>query len=627
MILVTVSIPTPTSIRSAAYSWTVSSVAGEYYLRTALGANPALTEPDKILRNARYFTKGTIGALSAYEYGYGDGDSLGYDTIYIRLYDGSDPDGKVLDSISAIYYDDCRCSNEAIPLEHYWDPYAMSFGAIKYQIDQLHGGYCRLSYGSITFMPELFVNHWPPAPSLTIKAEYTEDTEATAITLFEGTIHLKSMTVDEIEYDIYNAEEYQINMLTESITNDSDQVDIRNANYKWTQHGATSTYFLELAAGGDPALPLPDAVLANYSTLAYNDEMGILGLAVSEWGYGDVGSLGYNTIYVRLSDSTDPDTKGGAWLLAVYGIYALPMAFGSVTYVPIVRLIDATAGGNQRYWLADVQGTVGVDWFLYDDGVDVSANVTNVSGNVFELTVTPVGALSISGAGSCTTLLSAFQWAVDTTRLNLTLVHTYDRATSPSINFYLTDQRYIPDFLSDMAAYFTHLFYTRTGSLYLVDMLISAGTETTTEFDFFESGYTYNAPAKLIKSSYQYRIAGEWYDGLGGSSGVCVRESTRVVSIPSSYPYGDAAQEFSPPYCEGLTPIKSALGNILTIIERPQVAISVPFGLTLQSPGKKISWLNESFPYDVNSNVWVRTVTYDFDNNEIGIEGDCEVTA
>jgi len=37
-------------------------------------------------------------------------------------------------------------------------------------------------------------------------------------------------------------------------------------------------------------------------------------LTAGTWDYGDNDSLGYNTIYVRLTDSTDPDTKAVEWL-------------------------------------------------------------------------------------------------------------------------------------------------------------------------------------------------------------------------------------------------------------------------------------------------------------------------
>src|SRR5690606_38969133 len=42
----------------------------------------------------------SLGSLAASRWGYGDNDTLGYDTIYIRLSDDADPDSKAADYVS-----------------------------------------------------------------------------------------------------------------------------------------------------------------------------------------------------------------------------------------------------------------------------------------------------------------------------------------------------------------------------------------------------------------------------------------------------------------------------------------------------------------------------------------------
>jgi hypothetical protein len=37
-------------------------------------------------------------------------------------------------------------------------------------------------------------------------------------------------------------------------------------------------------------------------------------LVAGNWGWGDIDSIGHDTLYVRLSDDTDPDTKGGGYV-------------------------------------------------------------------------------------------------------------------------------------------------------------------------------------------------------------------------------------------------------------------------------------------------------------------------
>ena len=77
------------------------------------------------------------------------------------------------------------------------------------------------------------------------------------------------------------------------------------------------TYYLELAAGGDPSITERFVVYEN-DVRVLPSALGRLG--VSNWGYGDDDSLGYNTIYIRLSDSTDPDSKAADYVEAGYKV-------------------------------------------------------------------------------------------------------------------------------------------------------------------------------------------------------------------------------------------------------------------------------------------------------------------
>lgn len=84
------------SIRNAAYAWTASgSGTAEYYLTTAAGTTPGIsTSPGDVLENSEVMTSGTVGSLTASTWDYGDNDTLGYSTIYVRIADDTDPDTK-----------------------------------------------------------------------------------------------------------------------------------------------------------------------------------------------------------------------------------------------------------------------------------------------------------------------------------------------------------------------------------------------------------------------------------------------------------------------------------------------------------------------------------------------------
>jgi len=87
---------------------------------------------------------------------------------------------------------------------------------------------------------------------------------------------------------------------------------VRNTNWQWVlSSSGTSEYYLQTAAAGNPDLPEPDAVLENSSAMV----IGSVGsLAAGEWDWADNDTLGYKTIYVRLTDSTDPDAKAVDYL-------------------------------------------------------------------------------------------------------------------------------------------------------------------------------------------------------------------------------------------------------------------------------------------------------------------------
>lgn len=89
----------PINIRSSSYAWTVSgSGTNEYYVRTAANANPGFQASpptsNGVFINGSAATKASLGSLAAGNWGYGDNDTLGYSTVYVRLSDGTDPDTK-----------------------------------------------------------------------------------------------------------------------------------------------------------------------------------------------------------------------------------------------------------------------------------------------------------------------------------------------------------------------------------------------------------------------------------------------------------------------------------------------------------------------------------------------------
>jgi hypothetical protein len=91
-------------------------------------------------------------------------------------------------------------------------------------------------------------------------------------------------------------------------------VPVVGSSWRWVlSSSGTGEYYLQTSGGADPSIAACNEVyLDNNHNLATQGSAG--SLSAGQWDYGDNDGLGYNTIYVRLADNTDPDTKGLAWI-------------------------------------------------------------------------------------------------------------------------------------------------------------------------------------------------------------------------------------------------------------------------------------------------------------------------
>jgi hypothetical protein len=94
-------------------------------------------------------------------------------------------------------------SIEGHALTQNWKPRIIGFDAPTLGIPSNHGGYAKLSFGSISFNPILFQTDWPPPVSCDIDIYYTDTTEAARELLFAGTAHLSTFDRDYVSYDLY----------------------------------------------------------------------------------------------------------------------------------------------------------------------------------------------------------------------------------------------------------------------------------------------------------------------------------------------------------------------------------------------------------------------------------------
>lgn len=415
-----------------------------------------------------------------------------------------------------------RVSNEWIyELTNPWRGYIVSFSPPQYQLSSLHGGYCRVGFGSVQFSPDLFdgdAGDWPPPVSCALTAKYTATTEAAAQTMFTGTAHLKEITRTGITYDLYAAT-HDTNLLSEAEDYDG------------------------------------------------------------------------NTV-------------------------PLPRAFGTVTHETPVRLSDDVSA-RACYHKGYVTGTVVTNWHVYDDGVDIDANVVDNGDGTFSLTVPAAGRVTISGTGADTTLAEIVDWGA--TGLSLTYDGTLARATSPSINHWASSQMFLIDYLDSICQTFTHLIYVASTTLYLVDMSSDNGTRTLTEYQYFPSAYKYESPVASLKAEWQTKAA------VNDATGPHIETYDHETVRQSAYPYG--SEESVTPYHSTKSNIDTALDAIITIRNSPGARLVIPMTGTLPVPGEKISWTDTSLGEDTSAYIRARTIQYDLDKEEVMIDGEGAISA
>lgn len=96
-----------------------------------------------------------------------------------------------------------RLSDVGHALTKYWDAKIVSMDPIQNQLSSFHGGYVRLGYGSISFMPDLFDDDWPPPINGVISVYYSATTEEAKSTLFTGVAHLAGIDRGQVKYELY----------------------------------------------------------------------------------------------------------------------------------------------------------------------------------------------------------------------------------------------------------------------------------------------------------------------------------------------------------------------------------------------------------------------------------------
>jgi hypothetical protein len=368
------------------YKWTASAHGtGEFYCELFAGGDPSLVLPDRITWGGSVLPKSEElpGSLAVGEWSYGNNDTLGYNTVYIRLTGGVDPD-----------------SIPWVPVYHNTYPTPVNFieyfnGAWVYGADRY---YCPWKIGALDILFYL-----------------------------DGGVLYKNVagTVSPVGQTIPTAPTVLSLTVTKDLTD--------GVTYKWTASGSgTDEFYCQLAAGGDPSLADPDE-LRLVGVAKVKKALG--SLTAGTWGYGDNDTLGYSTIYVRLSDGADPDSKDAdyvqhvlttglqknlldgtyEWVLSAHGTHEYHLAKPAIDLITngtfttnLVGWTDLSSGFGQL--LHGVGGTMNLDVYGGGGIAWAEQGIPTIPGKVYRISFS-VGVTHLYlGIGSSSGEVDILDW-------------------------------------------------------------------------------------------------------------------------------------------------------------------------------------------------------------------------
>ena len=280
------------------------------------------------------------------------------------------------------------------------------------------------------------------------------------------------------------------------------------------------------------------------------------------------------------------DSSYGGYVRPQYGkIELTPDAFtGAGDWPPPVSmpialfLTDTDEVGRQKIMHGTAhRESVLRDSFIYDlYAPDYSGRFTD---HVYDNTVT---GLFINNIANADAFLTA-----DTSMA--------DANNAPHIDYTDKGDQVVIDSLSKACACAGHLFYIKNSVAYLVDMLTNNGSREITEFDFFPSDYRDDVPYATFRSG--------------------------DISVDGTYAYGKD-MSVSPVFSADNNEINKGLLRIKQIMEAPRVTLKMPITVNVPKFGERLSWVDASRGQDITAWIRVRAISFDFDNDQIVVEGE-----
>jgi len=288
----------------------------------------------------------------------------------------------------------------------------------------------------------------------------------------------------------------------------------------------------------------------------------------------------------------------------------IPIIFGTVEHV-----IPQRTGTDVefKYYKSNIAGTAGVDWHVYDDGVLVDSNILDNGDGTFNLTASPVGAVSMSGYGEATTISEIFAWACSSERLDISYSGT--NVVDVPIDTFVTSQDTIESFLDRVAGWANHVFWFNAdySSLTLNSRSVDNGTSVIDEFEFMSSVINRGNPIKKLTS--------EWVSNIPAtdSTGHFLDSEDHEVT----HSVNSVGEEISlTPLNLDETTIETRLSELATSWSLPRCSVTIPLeGYLIPSIMKKVSFVDNSNILPLVISINVLKVEYVFKDSKMVIEG------
>jgi len=134
---------------------------------------------------------------------------------------------------------------------------------------------------------------------------------------------------------------------------------VESGTFQWTLSGGGSDeYYLEAAGGGEYPRVRPTHLYEDGSEIP---EATPGSLIASTWGWGDNDSLGFSTIYCRISDSSDPDSKPDGYL-QVIAEFTSPYSAADLSQLRFTQSFDTLFLAHKDYPPQKLVRTADDEW-------------------------------------------------------------------------------------------------------------------------------------------------------------------------------------------------------------------------------------------------------------------------